>query len=143
MSKLFYSVLLFGICLQCSAYLFNVFQILPQQMVNGNITGITSTFSIAHFNSFTVIGAASGAAIIGIVSLLLKQNTFAIFGMILWAIAMFIPLVGPFFLAIPTFFASLQLPGTVTQPIIYGLLTPVVAFALFWFLWQAVSGRYD
>ena len=52
-------------------------------------------------------------------------------------------IIGPFFLAIPTFFASLALPGEVTQPIIYGILTPVVAFALFWFLWQAVAGRYD
>lgn len=144
MGKLFYSVLLFGVALQMAAYLANVTQWFPNQMLNGNLVGMETAFSLTPFvNAFSIVGAVGGAAAIGLASLLVRPGTYAIYAMVLWAIAMFIPVVQNFFLAIPNFIASLQLPANVIQIVTYGVATPIVTFAAFWFLFMLVSGRYD
>ena len=142
MAKLMYNALLFYIALNISAFLFSTFGMHPT--TPSNLPSVYATFSITQFvNTFTVVGAIGGAAIIGLVSLLTRIGTYAIFALILWAIALFVTLVAPFVLALPNFFYSLGLPTSVMQPVVYGIIAPVVAFALFWFLWQAVAGRYD
>jgi hypothetical protein len=141
--KLFYSLLVFGICLQCTCYLFQAFQVLPITYP-ASVTSLESYFSIENIIK-QVSMAVGGAALIGVIGLLLRQNTYAIYGMLIWGISMFIPVVNDFFLTIPATLSALVpaevMPtGYAVNPI-FVVIGVVFAVGAWFFLMELITQR--
>lgn len=100
MAKIFIPALTFGVALQLFAFLswaFNIFGGLAEYPL-GDVSSVTGVFDISLFSVLLGIGGAIG---IGLAGLLLKQNTYAIMGMLLWGIGCMFNIVQKFFLVIP------------------------------------------
>lgn len=141
--KLFYSLLVFGIALQCTCYLFQAFDVLPVTYPY-SITSLEGYFSIENIIR-EVTMAVGGAALIGIIGLLLRQNTYAVYGMAIWGISMFIPVVNDFFLTIPNTLtalvpAEIMPEGYAVNPILV-VIGVIFAVSAWLFLMELITQR--
>ena len=123
MKLTFITVILFSICLNLSIYLVQLFKIVPFDIPPTlDPTNIYAMFSLEGFlSNFTY--AIAGAGAIGLVSLLLRQNTYALYAPMIFAVGAFIPLVNNFLFAIPNTIRAIVsifpnlVPGGFTFPL--------------------------
>jgi hypothetical protein len=119
-SSLFYDLMFFAICLQMACYLTFTFQVFgpsfryPLSPLDLSVNGI---FSI---NAWSGLIGGTGI-LIGVGMLLLRQNTYAIYAILLFAFGIFFNIVQTFVFAIPNtvsaIFASANVPTGATDPI--------------------------
>ena len=147
--RLFYDMMLVGISVQLAAYVlwaFNIYGAMGIGYPFGNAPQQLSTlqgwFDLSVYNALLGIG---GAAVIGVAALLLRQGTYALYAMLIFAIGMFIPIVKNFVLAVPNTVAALLPVETNPTP---GLINPIqlviglmVLFAGFIFIFEMVIQR--
>lgn len=150
--KLMYNIILFGIVLNISVWLIQVFGLAPMELpAKYNPLDLTSVFSLDVFTrNFTWVGIGAAA---GIAGLLLRQNTYALYALIILAVATFIPIVNTFIFAIPNMidavmylypefnpFSSVA-TGVFAGTNPYSLMFIAVGtFAAFFFLMDKVTG---
>lgn len=135
--RLFYTLLVFGLSLQFSAYLLQVFEICPSGSIPLGVgpDAIAATFSIE-----VVALLISGNTAITIVALLLRQGTYALYAMLIWSLGVMLPIVRDFFLAIPNFITAMPIPSTVSTPLAL-VVGAVFAFAGFMFFIELTTQR--
>jgi hypothetical protein len=106
MAKLFISALVFGVALQVTCYLFWAFDVFGGIISYplGDVSSINDVFSL-NVNSGLL--AIVGVSVIGIAALLLRQGTYAIYAMIIFAIGCMFEVFQTFFLAIPNVIGAL------------------------------------
>jgi hypothetical protein len=147
MSKLFINFLVYGVALESVCYLFwqfNVFGGLIQYPLGSaaDLNSLNNMFSLTSFNALLGIG---GAALIGLAALLLRQGTYALYAMLLWAIGMFFNVVKGIVLAVPNTVAAF-LPGA-SNPTpgginpIFTVIALILTFAGFMYLFGLVIQR--
>jgi hypothetical protein len=137
-SSLFYSLLLFGICVQLSAYCiwsFNVFGDLVQYPLGSasEINNLNNVFSIDLWS-----GLVGGTGIvISVAMLLLRQNTYAIYALLLMVIGIFFNIIKGFVFAIPNLVAAIfgaaGVPSGIFNPI-QVVVGVIITFAGFMYL---------
>lgn len=146
MARLFYTLLTFGVGFQLAAYLFWAFNICPLIVYpfGDSTSAINNAFNITVFDAmFTAIGAVG----ITLVSLLLRQGTYAIYAVLIWVLGTLLPIVKTFFLAIPNTLGALippQLnPNASVFPVnpIVVVISVVFGYAGFWFLMELAAQR--
>lgn len=122
MSKLFINALIFGIAFQLTCYMFWAFSSFGGliQYPFGNANEITNLQTMFSLNAWAVLVSGVGVAT-SIVALLLRQGTYAIYALLIFAIGIFFPIVSTFVLAVPNTIAGLAatmgLTSAVTGPI--------------------------
>jgi hypothetical protein len=142
-SSLFFNMMLFAICLQMGCYLTWAFQAFgpsfsyPLSPLNLSTNGI---FSINLWS-----GLIGGTGIlIGVGMLLLRQNTYAIYAILLMAFGIFFNIVQTFIFAIPNtlaaIFSSANVPSAATVPIQL-VVGEIVLFAGFIYLAEMAVQR--
>jgi hypothetical protein len=144
--KLFYSLLTLGIALQITAWIFWVFNVCPYITYPlGNAQALEETFSI---DLFDLMFTGTGLVVIGLAGLLLRQGTYAIYAMVIWAIGTIIPFIRNTFLAIPNTIGGLLNLVTSSyadaETYVYVLTTAfsiIFAYAAFWWLFNLVIQR--
>jgi hypothetical protein len=117
------------------------------------MAGMAGWFDISAFSVLVGIG---GSIAIGIAGLLLRQGTYAIYAVLLWAIGNFFPFVRDFFLTIPNTIAALippesnpfAYPNGVFDPTVSPLTSPlfiiissIFAFGAFMYMFGLVFQR--
>lgn len=143
--KLFWTLLVFGLAFQLGAFLFWAFDVCPLiTYPMGDVQTVTSTFSI---DAFDLMFTGAGIVAIGLAGLLLRQGTYAVYAMLIWAIGTIIPVVSNFFLAIPNVLGALIPAETnpnpelfVVHPLVF-VIVAVFAFAAYWWLFELVTQR--
>ena len=146
MAKLFISALIFGLSLQVTCYLFWAFNFFGGliEYPLGDVSGLSSVFSI---NTYSVLIGIGGGLAIGLAALLLKQGTYAIYAMLLWAIGCMFNITQTFFLAIPNTIGALLPPETNPNPAAFPVnplivvLGVVFAFAAWMYMFGLVIQR--
>lgn len=106
MVKIFISALVFGVALQVVCYLFWAFDTFGG-VINyplGDISSMNNVFSI-NLNSGLL--SIVGMSVIGVAALLLRQGTYAVYAMIIFAIGSMFTVFQTFFLAIPNVIGAL------------------------------------
>ncbi len=142
--KLWYNLMLFTIFVNIAMYLLQVFGVVgvstaPQY----SPMTLYTKFSIDVFvRNFTLTGVGSVAIMLA--GLLLRQGTYALYAMTVFAICTFIPIISDFLLAIPNLIDSV-IPAAMNplypaaNPI--GLIfTAIFGFAAFMFLMERITG---
>ena len=146
MGKLFINALVFGIALQTVCYLFWAFDVFGGLVVYpiSNMSSMTSWFDISAFSILVGIG---GSIAIGIAGLLLRQGTYAIYAVLLWAIGNFFPFVRDFFLSIPNTISALIPSVTNPNPSLFPInpimivISSIFAFGAFMYMFGLVFQR--
>ena len=146
MAKLFISALIFGLSLQVTCYLFWAFNFFGGliEYPLGDVASLSSLFSI---NVYSVLIGIGGGLAIGLAALLLKQGTYAIYAMLLWAIGCMFNIIQTFFLAIPNTIGALFPPETNPNPAAFPVnplvvvLGVVFAFAAWMYMFGLVIQR--
>lgn len=146
--KLFYTLVTFGVAFQLAAFIFYFFQVVPYvDYPLGNIDELTNFFSI---DVFDIMFTGSGLVVIGLAGLLLRQGTYAIYAMLIWAIGTILPIIRNFFLVIPNTIGGLMNLVTVGYSGAADYVTALVlvfsaifAYAAFWWLFSMVTQRSD
>ena len=144
--KLFYSLLVFGISFQIAAYLMWTFNVVPGLSYPLDLSQTSAWFSLDNFwSSFSL--AVAGSVGIGLAMLLLRQGTYALYAMLIWAIGVFLPMVKDFFLVIPNTLGAIlgpffeySNPTTGVNPLLV-VITLIFAFAAWMFLMEMVTQR--
>lgn len=146
MSKLFINAMIFGIALQLTCYLiwsFNVFNGLIQYPLGtaADINNLNSMFSIDLWSGLVGLTGVG----ISVAMVLLRQNTYAIYTLLIFAIGIFFNIVKGFILAIPNTIAALLPESTNPTP---GSINPItvvigviVVFAGFMYFFGLVIQR--
>lgn len=145
--RLFYSLLTFGIAFQFACYLFWAFDV-TGGLINYpiDLAVMNNAFAITPF---TMMFLAGGAVGIGLAALLLRQGTYAVYAILIWAAGVFLSITAPFFLAIPNTITGLLSPLLdVTNPFATGTPHPFIVvigaifgFAIWWFIMELVTQR--
>ena len=140
MSNLFYSMMVFSVSLEVTAFIFWAFGVLPAMGISypfGNYQSITNLSDLFALNLWSALFAGAGA-LIGIAALLLRQGTYALYAMLLFAIGVMVKPIQWVLLAIPnTLVAILPLstnptPGSPNPlEIAVGILVVFAAFIFF------------
>lgn len=144
LSKFFTNLLVLGLCINCALYIFGAFNIDPQYQVPGSLSAMTSWFDLSPFN---LMFTGATAVAIGLAALLLRQGTYAIYAMLLWALGMVIVPIQSFILAIPNLLGALLPASTNPDPTLFPInpITVVIsllfAFGAYWFLFGLVIQR--
>jgi hypothetical protein len=121
MAKLFINALIFGIAFQLTCYMFWAFSSFGGliQYPFGNANEVANINSMFSLNLWSALVGGTGV-VISIAALLLRQGTYALYAMLLFAIGVFFPIVSTFVLAIPNTIAglasSMGLSAAVTGP---------------------------
>jgi hypothetical protein len=121
-NSLFYSLMLFGVCVQLAAYLTWSFNVFGNAIVYplGAASDLTNLNNIFDINLWSALVGLAGVGI-SIVALLLKQGTYAIYAMLIFAFGIFFKVVSTFVFAIPNMvaaiFASANVPAGTTTPL--------------------------
>lgn len=141
-------MIVFGFAFQLAAAVFWTFNVVPY--VNyplGNINDLTNFFSITPFD---LMFTGSGIVVIGLAGLLLRQGTYAIYAILIWAIGTIIPLIRNFFLAIPNTIGGLLNLVTASYAdaatyvtVIVAVFSAIFVFAGFWWLFGLATQRGD
>jgi hypothetical protein len=150
MSKLFVNFLVFGIALQLVCYIcwaFNLFNGLIQYPLGtaDNINSLNSMFSMDWWSG--LVGLAGVG--ISVAALLLRQGTYAVYALLLFALGVFSKIISGFILAIPNTVTALiasvggealnPTPGS-TNPILI-FIGAIVVFAGFMYFFGLVIQR--
>ena len=154
MSNLLYDILVFGICVEIVAGLlwsFNFFNGIVQYPF-GSASSWLNMQNV--FSPDIWMGLISGTgAVIGIVSLLFKQGTYALYALLVFAFGIFYKVIVPFVLVIPNTVAALIPESTnpnftvVNGVTVYGpnpiqvAIGIIVGFAIFIFCLEFVLQR--
>jgi hypothetical protein len=143
--SLFYELMTLGIGIQLACYLVWSFNMFGSRVVYplgsaSDLTNLNNLFSIDLWSG--LIGLAGIG--ISIVTLLLKQNTYAIYAMLLFAFGIFFNIVKTFLFAIPNtvtaIFASANVPAGATTPL-QVVIGVIVVFAGFIYLFELAIQR--
>lgn len=147
MANMFYSMLLFGVCLQLASYILWAFGILNAIGINypmGNANQIGTLTSVFSYAPFLALIGGTGIAF-GIIALLTRAGSFPIYAVLIFSIGIFVPVVGPFFLAIPNTIAALIPSSTNPLP---GQINPIATvigvafiFAIFFYIFEMTLQR--
>jgi hypothetical protein len=122
MSKLFINALIFGIAFQLSCYMFWAFSSFAGfiQYPFGSAADVTNLQNIFSLNVWSVLVTGVGVAT-SIIMLLMRQGTYALYALLIFAIGIFFPIVSTFVLAVPNTIAglaaSMGLSAAITGPI--------------------------
>jgi hypothetical protein len=145
-----YNVMLFAILVNTAVWLISVFALVPFGLpAEYAPTDIASMFSLNLFKQnfmFAGIGVAAGIA-----GLLLRQNTFALYALVIFAVAAFVPIVGSFVYAVPNMIDAIFLLYPDYNPVwisflgaqhsVWGIVfVGVQSFAAFIFIMDKVTG---
>ena len=140
MGNLFYNMMLFGICVQLSCYLFWAFNVTGNliQFPLGSAADINNLNNMFSINLWTFLIGGAGIAI-SVVSLLMRSGTYAIYALLISAIGVFFNVVKGFVFAVPNVISAL-FPGSPTGPITY-VVGVIVMFAGFIYLFELAIQR--
>ena len=149
MSKLFVNALVFGLALQMTCYLFWAFDVFGGLIAypianSASMASLTGWFDISAFSILVGIG---GSIAIGIAGLLLRQGTYAIYAVLLWAIGNFFQFVRDFFLSIPNTISALIPASTNPNPGLFAVnpimvvVSSIFAFGAFMYMFGLVFQR--
>lgn len=136
MAKMFWSALIFGVSVQMVCYLFwafNFFGGLVEYPL-GDVSSVASIFSVDVYSVLLGIG---GGLAIGLAALLLKQGTYAIYGMLIWGFGCLFKVVQTFFLVIPNTLGALLPPETNPNPELFPInpIIVVIGVLFAFFAW--------
>ncbi|MFA5366220.1 MAG: hypothetical protein WC325_13645 [Candidatus Bathyarchaeia archaeon] len=133
MAKLFINYLILGVSVQAVCYLFWAFNLFGGliEYPLGDVSSLSTLFSIDTFSVLIGIGGAIG---IGLAALLLKQGTYAIYAMLLWAIGCMFKVVQTFVLVIPNTIGALLPASTNPNPALFPVNPILVVVSLFFAL---------
>lgn len=150
--KLAYNIILIGLLLNVSIWLIQVFALAPINMpAKYNPFDLTNLFSLDVFaRNFTWVGVGIAA---GLAGLLLRQNTYALYALVIFAVATFIPILNTFIYAIPNMIDAIMFsypefnpfsgyatgPFAGTNPFSLVLIA-LGYFAAFFFLMDKITG---
>ena len=103
--KWFYNIVIYGMIFNVALYLIQICHLTPVFLEpNYSLTSIGSIFNLdvfsLQFTGANLIALAGGAALM-LVSLLTRQNTYALYALIIWAVGVLIKPVQDFIWAIP------------------------------------------
>jgi hypothetical protein len=118
-SNMFMNMLYFGVSLQLGCFILWAFNIFPAMGVAypfGSVNALSSINSAFVISPWTAVIGGTGLAI-GILTLLFRAGTYAIYAVLVFAAGVFFSYTYPFFIAIPNTIAAL-LPPT-TNPFAY------------------------
>ena len=142
LNKFFTNILIFGLSLNIICFLYGAFKFDPQVQTVGSLSAMTTWFNLTPF---TALFSAGAAGVIGVVSLLLKQGTYAIFAMLITALTMIIGPVQAFVLAVPNTIGAWipananPTPGTINP--ITAVISLLFIFSAYWFIFGLVIQR--
>lgn len=127
--KLFMNALIFGVSVQLVSYLFWAFNFFGGIIAYplGDVSSLSSVFSV---DAFSVLLGIGGGLAIGVAALLLRQGTYAIYALILWAIGSMFKVIQTFFLVIPNTIAGLFPPSTNPNPALFPVNPIVVVLGI-------------
>lgn len=131
MSKLFWSMLWFGICIQLAAYLTWAYQVFGDSVaypISIDAPNILGVFSITPY---TLMFCGAGAAAIGLGAIVTRSGTYALYAVLIWAIGCFITNVSQFFLAIPNTIGALLPASTNPDPGVFSVHPVVQMLVIF------------
>ncbi|MFA5365968.1 MAG: hypothetical protein WC325_12365 [Candidatus Bathyarchaeia archaeon] len=149
--KILVNFLIFAMALQIVCYLFWVFNVFGGLIKYplGDTSQLSNIFSISAFDAVVGIGGAVG---IGLAMLLLKQGTYAIYAMLLWAIGVIFKVIQTFILVIPNTIGAL-LPNAAnplppdpttgvypTNPLVV-VVVLIFTFGAWWYMFGLVIQR--
>jgi hypothetical protein len=142
MAKLFVSALVFGLSLQLVCYLFWAFDFfggIISYPFGDAASAVSSVFSI---NAYSVLIGVGGSLAIGLAALLLRQGTYAIYAMLIWAIGCMFNIIQTFFLAIPNTIGALLPVETNPNPAVFPInpLIVVVGVIFVFAAWMYLFG---
>lgn len=128
MAKIFISALIFGVALQVTCYLFWAFNAFGGIMNYplGDVSSVTNVFSL-NVNSGLL--SVIGISVIGVAALLLRQGTYAIYAMIIFAIGCMFTVFQTFFLAIPNTIGALIPPEANPNPSVFSVNPIIIAIS--------------
>jgi hypothetical protein len=147
MGNLMYSILVFGVALQLVSYLlwsFNVFAGMIQYPF-GTAADMNNMQNMFKLDVWMALISGTGV-VIGVAALLLRQGTYALYALLIFAIGVFYRVIVPFLIVIPNTVAAL-LPAS-TNPLGPNTINPIqvalgliVGFAIFIFMFELVVQR--
>lgn len=155
LNKFFTNLLIFGLALNCVIFLFGVFNFGPPNM-NMSFMDLTTWNGWFDFSPWNLM--FTGAAIAGmtLAAILLRQNTYAIYALLLAALGMIVRPIYEFMTAIPNAIGAwlpdstnpLYVPdinGVYPNPVppnpILVVILLLFGFAAFWFVFGLVVQR--
>jgi hypothetical protein len=130
MAKLFINYLVLGVSIQAVCYMFWAFNVFGGVIAYplGDVSSLSTLFSI---DAFSVLIGVGGAVGIGLAALLLKQGTYAIYAMLLWAIGCMFKVVQTFVLVIPNTIGALLPEATNPNPALFPINPLIILVSLF------------
>ncbi len=147
LSKFFTNLLVFAVAINCVVYLFGAFNVDPLVRNPMNLSSFQSWFDLSPFN---IMLTGATAAVIGLAAVLLRQGTYAIYAMLLWALGMIITPIRNFILAFLLLIGGWLRDSTNPFPAVNGVYPPnpivivislLFAFAAYWFIFGLVIQR--
>ena len=155
MSNLMYDILVLGICMEIVSYLMWAFQVIPPTIFKypfGNAADMLNMQNMFKLDIWMALISGSGV-VIGVAALLLRQGTYALYALLIFAIGVFYRVVVPFLIVIPNTIAAL-LPDSTNPNFtmvggvpVYGInpiqvvIGLIVGFAIFIFMLELVLQR--
>jgi len=148
--RLMYNIFLIVLTINLACWIVQVFNLVPFSLPpEFNPTDIASMFTLENFlRNFMYSGIA---VVAGLATLLLRQNTFAIYALVIFVVGLFLPLVSRFITAIPNLIEGIMVLYPQYNPFngsILGFTNPysillmaIGTFAAFMFIVGQVSGR--
>jgi len=148
--RFMYNIMLFAIAINMAAWLINIFALVPGGLPSEfSPMDISNMFTLTAFKQnflFAGIGVAAGIA-----GVLLRQNTFALYALVIFSVSIFVPIVGSFVFAIPHLIDSIFAlypaynPAWITfMGASYSawslMFAGVTAFAAFFFIMDKITG---
>ena len=149
MAKLFVNALVFGLALQMTCYLFWAFDVFGGLIAypisnSASMVSLTGWFDLSAFSWIVGVG---GSVAIGLAGLLLRQGTYAVYAILLWALGSFFPFVRDFFLTIPNTISALIPASTNPNPTLFAVnpimvvISCIFAFGAFMYMFGLVFQR--
>jgi hypothetical protein len=145
-----YNIFLIVLAVNVACWIVQVFNLVPFSLPpEFSPTDIASMFTLNRFlNNFLYSGVA---VVAGLATLLLRQNTFALYALVIFIVGLFLPLVSGFITAIPRLIEGIMALYPAYNPFegsMLGFTNPYSivimafgAFAAFMFIVGQVSGR--
>lgn len=105
--RLMYNIILIALLLNCSIWLVQVFALAPMNIpAKYDPFNFTDMFTLEVFTrNFMWMGIGVAA---GLAGLLLRQNTYALYALVIFAVATFLPIVNTFIFAIPNLIEAIM-----------------------------------
>jgi hypothetical protein len=148
-----YNIFLIVVAINIAMWLIPLFELTPSSLpAQFSPDDLTKLFSLSYFQKnflYVGIGAVSGLAM-----LLLRQNTFALYALVIFTVMLLIPLTSTFILAIPNMINSVMTlypaynPFSATEGVLastnpFSMLFLVFGgFGAFWFILDEIKGRF-